>query len=386
MRILRILLSLAVALSIAAAQSSKSIPKNIILFIADGMGVAHVTAGRTHKGWLEIEKFKHIGLILTHGPGDFYVTESAAAATAFATGHKIPGGIISLKASAGPRTFIDTLTIQSGGVSMAPDSTPLRTVFEAARDNKLKTGAIVVCTITDATPAAFLSHAPSRRMHAEIAEQIANSNADVLFGGGRQWFLPTVLGGRREDGKNLIQEMTGRGYTYVSNDTSFHALDVRRANKIVGLFAENHMGYAEQRILSVAEMTKAALEFFSNDDTGFFLLVENEGSDDAAHSSLSDRVKVEIAELDNAVEEATRFAQRNPETLILVAGDHETGGYALNNGSLTERTIQGGFTTKDHTASMIPIFAMGPGAERFTGIIDNTTVGKILLEFVQAKH
>jgi alkaline phosphatase len=270
-------------------------------------------------------------------------------------------------------------------VSVALDSTPRITVLESARDNGFKTGVLAVCTITDASPAAFLSHSPNRRMHAAIAEQISQSNADLLFGGGRQWFLPAASGGKREDGVNLIEKMKGNGYMYVSNADEFHKLNIATSKKVLGLFAENHMGYAEERILTVAEMTKTAIKFLSKDGKGFFLFVENEGTDDAGHANLSDRVKTEVAELDNAVEEATKFAQRNPETLIIVTSDHETGGYALNGGSLANHSVEGVFTTKGHTASMVPLFATGPGAERFTGIIDNTEVGKILLEFVQAR-
>jgi len=131
------------------------------------------------------------------------------------------------------------------------------------------------------------------------------------------------------------------------------------------------------------EMTKTALEFLSREKSHFFLMVEGSQIDWAAHDNKSDQIMIETADFDEAVGEVVRFAEKDGNTLVIVTADHETGGYALNGGSLAERRVEGAFTTSGHTAAMVPLFAMGPGADRLTGIIDNTTVGRVLLEYLK---
>jgi alkaline phosphatase len=363
-----------------SAQQKK--PKNIILLIGDGMGVAHVTAGRTYKGWLELDAFKHIGLMLTHGAGQYYVTESAGGSTAFGTGHKTYGGVVGYPDSVHPRLFLNRVTTRPGAVGMNTDSQSVPNLLEVAQRHGKRTGVVAICHIVDATPAAFLAHVPTRRMVLEIAEQIANSSVDVILGAGWSYFLPTEQGGRREDGKNLLDVVKRRGYTYVSMPEEFQRIDARTTEKLFGLFHQQHMGYAPERKPRLVEMVNKALEILSRRERGFVLVVENEAIDDAGHASDSDKIMLEVAELDEAVGEALRFAQRDGETLVMVTADHETGGYSLTHGSLEQRWVQGSFTTRDHTATMVPIFAFGPGAELFTGIIDNAEVGKRLQQLL----
>jgi alkaline phosphatase len=341
-----------------------NVPKNIILMIGDGMGVSHITAAHTYKGRLELEKFKHVGLLLTHAWGEDYIIDSGAAATALSTGVK---------------TF-------DGAIAVGPDSSSRETVFERAKRAGLKTGIVVVCSITHATPASFVAHVPSRKMEFEIAEQIADGETDLLLGSGWGWFLPTNLGGRRNDGKNLIESMSRHGYTYLSTDSAFRILNINEPEKLIGLFADNHVGEAQTRKPSLREMTKFALEFLSASGAGFFLMVEGSQIDWAAHDNNSNQVLIETADFDDAIGEVLRFAEKQPETLVIVTADHETGGYSLNGGSLSDRTVVGGFSTKGHTAAMVPVFALGPGAEEFTGIIENTTVGRVLLKFLALRE
>ncbi len=360
MKAWKVVVSLLV-LSLVAVAQTHTVPRNIILMIGDGMGVSHVTAARTYKGTLELEKFKNLGLVLTHPGRKNYVIESAEAATAFSTGVK---------------SF-------SGAIGVGSDSSRVETVLERAKKRGKKTGIVVVCSITHATPAAFLAHVPSRKMELEIAEQIASSEADLLLGSGWGWFMPINLGGRRKDGRNLIQEMMKKGYTYVSTYSSFRSLNLGQAKKLLGLFAENHVGNAQTRKPSLREMTKTALEFLSRQKSHFFLMVEGSQIDWAAHDNKSDQIMIETADFDDAVGEVVRFAEKDGHTLVIVTADHETGGYALNGGSLAERRVMGAFTTSDHTGAMVPLFAMGPGADRLTGIVDNTTVGRVLLEYLK---
>lgn len=336
----------------------KERPHNIVMMIGDGMGISQVTAGRTYKGFLELEKFKHLGLVLTHGFQEHYVIESGAAATALST------GVLSFP----------------GSIGVASDSSRIETLLELAVKKGKKTGVVTVCSITHATPASYVAHVPSRTMQLEIALQISESDADLFLGSGWGWFLPASDGGRRTDGKDLLQRMKERGFTYVSEEGQFTSLDVRRQKKVFGMFAENHVGPAPDRKPALQDMTQKALEFLSNSGKGFFLLVEGSQIDWAGHDNKSDQIMIEMADFDDAIGTVLRFAEKNPKTLVVVTADHETGGYGLLGGSLSEKTVKGGFLTGNHTAAMVPLFAMGPGAELLTGIQSSADVGKKLLE------
>lgn len=341
--------------------AQERIPKNIILMIGDGMGISQVTAGRTYKGSLELDKFRTLGLLLTHAYGKYYVTDSAAGATAL---------------SSGVKTY-------NGAIGVGPDTTKVETALERAEKLGKKTGIVVSCSITHATPASFVAHVPNRAMQLEIAEQMSSADVDIYLGSGWGWFLPQSKGGRRTDGRDLVATMQKRGYVYVSSDSGFRSLDLTTSEKILGLFAKNHVPEAQKRVPSLVEMTAKAISFLSGSANGFFLMVEGSQIDWAGHDNKSDQIAVEMADFDDAIGEALRFAQQNPETLIIVTADHETGGYSLVGGSREKRQIEGKFIYGGHTAAMVPLFSTGPSAERFAGIQENSNVGKILLELLK---
>lgn len=334
-------------------------PKNIILMIGDGMGVAQITAGRTFKGTLELERFKQMGLLITHVDDKHYVGESAGGATAMATGVK-----------------------SYQGIAVHPDSTPAITALEKAKLLGKKTGIVTVCSITHATPAAFVAHVPHRSMELEIASQISDAQTDIYLGSGWGWFLPLEKGGRRKDGRDLIEKMVSKGYSYFSTPEEFYSFDFRSSKRVLGLFAENHVGYAQIRKPSLKEMTSRAIQYLSSGAEGFFLMIEGSQIDWAGHANLSDQIMIEMADFDDAIGVALDFSEKNKETLLIITADHETGGYSLVGGSISKRTVKGHFATDKHSAAMVPIFSYGPNSGRFTGIIDNTVVGKQLLEIL----
>ena len=340
---------------------TKGVPRNIIIMIGDGMGVSQVTAGRTLKGALALDKFKTLGLLLTHAAGKDYITDSAAGATALATGVK---------------TY-------NGAIGVDPDTAAVENVLERAKKRGKKTGVVVACSITHATPACFVAHVPLRRMELEIAEQISQGSTDVFLGGGWGWFLPESLGGRRKDRRNLIEDMEKRGYAYVANEAQFCTLNPNVPGKVLGLFAENQVDSAQARKPSLREMTALALKSLSRSDSGFVLMVEGSQIDWASHDHNSDQIMVEMADFDDTIDEVVDFAKRDKRTLVIVTADHETGGYSLVGGSLESGTVTGKFTTGGHTAAMVPLFALGPGSARFAGIQQNSHVGALLLELLK---
>lgn len=353
---------LAILLLTASAEVlAQSGPKNIILMIGDGMGISQVTAGRTYKKSLELEKFRNLGLVVTHAYGKDYVTDSAAGATAYSTG----------------------VSTYNGAIGVGPDTLGRETILEVASRLGKSTGIVTVCSITHATPASFVAHVASRSKQLEIAEQIAAANTDLYLGSGWGWFLPKEMGGRRPDGEDLLAAMQGKGYTVVKTESEFQSLRDMDAQKAIGLFAENHVDSAQARKPSLREQVAYALPFLARNDKGFFLLVEGSQIDWASHDNKSDQTIIEMADFDDAIGEAIRFSEQNPGTLVVVTADHETGGYALVDGSLQERSVEGKFVTDHHTAVMVPLFAMGPGSESLTGIRTNSEIGRILMEMIR---
>jgi len=334
-------------------------PKNIILFIGDGMGVSHITAGKIVKGVLNLESFRYLGLLTTHSQNAF-ITDSAAAGTAMATGYK---------------TY-------NGAISVSSERKPVKTVVEYAEGNGKSTGLIASCSLTHATPAVFVAHVERRSQEDLIAEQIAKSDIDVLFGGGWSYFVPrSVNGSKRTDEKNLIAILKKR-MKVIRSVKEFQQLGV--IDSVTGFFAAEHPPQAKDRKPQLSDLTRKAIEILSRNKAGFFLMVEGSQIDWAAHRNNQDYILTEMIDFDNAVGVGLEFAKSNLQTLVLVTADHETGGFAIHDGSVEERRISdSSFTTKGHTAAMVPIFAYGPGSLAFSGIKDNTIVGKTIIQYLQ---
>ena len=316
-------------------------PENIIFFIGDGMGPAHVTAAETVNNGLNITSLSTTGLITTHA-ADRSVTESAASATAMTTGVKTNYKML--------------------GVN--PDGEILKNIFEYLHERGYATGLITTTFLQGATPAAFYAHAELRDMYEDISVQMAHSEVDVLIGGGSFWL------NEREDGLNLIDTMTSRGYSYYEHindvplDESGKLLVVQAQYRLPGI--EDDRGDYLQQALS------RALSRLDKTRQPWFLMVENEHIDLRGHDNLQDEMLAEVVDLDLTVGNALSYAATNQKTLIVVAGDHETGGFSITGGNVFEGTVEGDFQGDNHTAVMVPVYADGPGASYFSGVYDNT--------------
>lgn len=330
--------------------AAERIPKNIILFIGDGMGLAQVTAGKVAKGTLEMERCPVTGFVTTWSAGSL-VTDSAAAATALSTGVKT----------------------RNGALGVTPDDKPLKNVMEYAREKGKSTGVAVVCALTHATPAGFIVHVSSRKMDTEIAEQIAASDIDVLFGGGLDHFNPTNNPSLPELQKKMAVALTAEEFRKIGTQ-----------EKAAALLYPVHPPYVAERTVSLKEMTQKALEILSQDKDGFLLMVEGSQIDWASHKNDGTNVVSEVVDFDDAVGAGLNFAAKNGETLVIITADHETGGFAVLGGSVKNKTVdKTGFVHGDHTASMVPLFAFGPGSTVFSGIHDNTDIGKTMIRYIK---
>jgi alkaline phosphatase len=348
--------------------------KNIILFIGDGMGVEHRKAAQwallSDTGKLSMDDMPTSGLLMTHSANNS-ITDSAAAATAIATGVKTDNGVISLDVN----------------LNVVP------TILEDAKNQNKRVGLVTTSLITDATPAAFASHIESRYLMAEIAKQILTTGVDVILGGGEDEFLPTSeIGcfpeaGERSDGKNLIYEVSEK-YVYVCNTVSFELVEPSFTFGLIGLFADE--GMTRPFSPSLASMTQKAIDILSKGSNGFFLMVESGQIDWVSHNNDAANVITDILDFDEAIEVAKQFASVTNNTLIIVTADHETGGMMVSTTSSGLPDEDGPFSKPDgslfyinwsttgHTAADVPVTSQGPQSGMLTGVHENTFIHEVM--------
>lgn len=318
-------------------------PKNVIFLIGDGMGLSHVTAGSiAKKSPLFLEKFRKIGLVKTYSTK--LITDSAAGATAMATGSK---------------TY-------NGAISMNIHQEKLKTIVEYAEEDNWLTGIITTATVTHATPACFYGHQPTRsRVNRKLAAEFMTKDIEVLMGGGWNYFKDGL------DGRDLIAEAQEKGYFVTDN---IEQVGNYRPERMICLIAPQLPPRIDERGDFLPLATQKAIDILGYSKSNFFLMIEGAQIDWGGHENKSDYIIEEVLDFDNAIGEALTFAEKDRNTLVIVTADHETGGYSINNGNKKEGKVEGKFTSDYHTATMVPIYAYGPGAESFTGIMDNTEI------------
>jgi len=318
--------------------------KNIILLIGDGMGIAQVTAAYTSNlKPLNMERCTVVGLHKTSS-SDQYVTDSGAGGTALATGSKTKNGYI--------------------GVSS--DKQPLKTILEYAEENGLSTGLVATSSITHATPASFIAHVPDRNNYDLIALDFLKTDVDVFIGGGEKFF------NKRADNKDLVAQLITKNYQVVK---TLEDLKNIKSGKIAALLAQEHMPtIAAQRGDMLSVSTQKALEILSQNEKGFFVMIEGSQIDWANHKNDYKYMVEETLDFDKAVGVAMDFADKDGNTLVIVTADHESGGLTLLGGNLKTGETKANFSTINHSATMVGVFAYGKGAELFGGIYENTEV------------
>jgi alkaline phosphatase len=432
------------------AQDSSSGPKNIIMIVGDGMGPAYTTAYRYFHDNPETNVIEEtvfdrllVGMASTYPARvSGYVTDSAAAATALATGVKSYNGAI--------------------GVDV--DKKPVETVLEWAKRQGKKTGVVVTSQVNHATPASYLAHNESRRNYNAIADSYIDEGikADVILGGGWQYFI--------RDDRNLVKEFQSAGFHYLDNAKDLNKLPQQKP--VLGLFSDVGLPWAldDTNKLRLSAMTKAATKQLENEN-GYFLLVEASQIDWAGHSNDIASAMAEMTDLAKTVEYLEQYVAKNPDTLVLLTADHSTGGftiaangkykwdptvlrtmkkspekiakklaitdittkvasellnftvtqeevlllqqakeqtseklsdfYGLNEGAqkkqnkpsiettiyiaikkLIDKRTNSGWTSSGHTAIDVPVFAFGKNSDMFTGKIDNTDIANKIFKLL----
>jgi alkaline phosphatase len=339
-----ILLFLLFITATSFSQNRSKRAKNIILMIGDGMGVAQVYAGLTaNHGKLNLEQCTSVGFH-KNTASDRYVTDSAAGATAFACGQKTYNGAIGVDAN----------------------GNPLPTILEIAEQHGMATGLVATCSITHATPASFISHQPSRSLDENIALDFLKTDVDVFIGGGRKFFS------QRADGKNLVDSLKSRGYQVANSITEVQQVT---SGKLAAFLADEQQAkFSAGRADELVKSTEVALQLLKNNKKGMFLMIEGSQIDWGGHSNDTQYIIDEMIDFDNAIGKVLDFARKDKKTLVVITADHETGGFSINGGDLKSGKVDGKFTTGSHTGVMIPVFAFGPGSEKFSGIYENNDI------------
>ena len=314
--------------------------KNIIFMIGDGMGLEQISAAWVcNGGKLNLDNFTNVGIQRTYSANKL-VTDSAAAGTALATGHKTDNGMI----------------------SMTPDTVAVKSLAEVAMEKGKRAGAAVTCRVNDATPAVFFSHTATRKNQEDIVEQMANSGVYFLSGGGTKFWRD------REDGKDITEVVKAKGYSYVETKEDLMAVE---SGPVVALMDSYELKPSLDRgDILPASVTKA-LELLDN-KKGFFLMVEGSMIDDGGHDNKAGHTMEEIFDFDKTIGLVLEWAAKDGETLVIVTGDHATGGMTLLSGDIDDKRIRVNFSTTGHNGIALPVFAWGPHSEDFVGIYENT--------------
>lgn len=405
----RLLLFVALGLVLcppSPGQETKREPaaRGVVLFIGDGLGLSLIAATRA---WavgadarLEMEKLPRTALVHTCS-ADSVVTDSAAGASAFATGFKVPNRHVNVREDGSRPPPISLLARKAGkGV-----------------------GIVTNTRLTDATPAAFYGWADKRQDETSLAEQLVPIDFQVVMGGGAAWFLPReTAGSQRKDSRDLLAEAKAKGWQVISRSADLEEVQGDRAGRRwLGVFGPGDLDYADARPRfpdqpTLTQMTLAALRRLQQEKEGFFLVVEGGMIDKACHKNWTLRAFQETLEFDHAIGEVLKAV--DDRTLVVVTADHETGGFALSgpsplkargNDLLAKQVFQGflvgwasgpgavaqpegrGFLDPEfahpaaryemsakHTAADVLGAAKGPGAEELHGFLDNTAIFEIM--------
>lgn len=396
---------------------------NVIFMIPDGYSSAYATNYRWFKGSTPVMDNYLVGMMKTYSANS-KVTDSAAAGTAMATGTKT----------------------DNGKISVSPEGKNLKTILEASVDSGKSSGLVATSTITHATPAVFASHVASRADEANIAPQLL-TNVDVILGGGKQYFTPESKGGKQKE-RNLLKEAKKDGYQVVNNRKQLMSAE---NEKLLGLFADDALAPELDRKgtkePSLAEMTDKAIQTLDQNRKGFFLMVEGSQIDWAGHANDPAWAMSDAEAFEKAVKVAIDFAKKDRNTLVVIVGDHDTGGmsvggynqYTANpevlrnvkttgegmaaklnkdrsnvtevlksdagidlkeeevkkiksaddptsaiNKVISQRALVG-WTTGQHTGVDNPLYAYGPKSQLFAGLKDNTDLPKLMAKAMKVK-
>ncbi len=336
--------------ALAFSEAGHAGPRNVIIIVADGMGFQEVALLNAYAKYAPssiyrakgrrtaLEDMAEAGVagFVYHEAADVLVTDSAASATQFSSG-KWAG---------------------SEMLGVDRDGNPTVTILERAKQLGKSTGLVSDTRLTHATPAAFAAHQPHRSMENEIAVDILNNDVDVMLGGGLRHWIPQAakdkmseihgklteqtlgkikITSKRKDGRNLLKEAENKGYRTVFTK---EPLQRAQGDKLLGLFSHSGMpdgiwqalreDSPDRTVPNLKEMTEKAIEILSENDKGFFLLVEAGQIDWAGHANDAGTLLHELIQFDKTLAYVLEWVRSRDDTLLIVTADHETGGFGFS--------------------------------------------------------
>ncbi|MDO4185688.1 MAG: alkaline phosphatase [Bacteroidales bacterium] len=376
-----------------AVKASAQSPKNIVLISADGMGVCQWQAGMiAAKGKMNLSRMQSAGLLTTN-PADVFCGDAPSHSTALATG----------------------VNSHKGAVSVDMDNKPVKTITELLKEQGLAVGIVSANTLVEGSIVPFIGHAQNRMATEALTASLVDTGVDVFIGAGSDYFTkspqmggfgPGAAGaaagaaqgqrqgggqggqgggqggpggampmGERSDKRNLIKELESKGYQVL------HSIDEIRnvkSGKLAGFTGASmnpniQQGRGDMFPVSV----ETALNVLQSASKGFFLMIGDMYVDRASHNSKIDLLCDEAMDLDRAIGKALDFAERDGQTLVLVVGSPEASGMSLVGGNMAEGTVEAKWSMPgmaNHSGTQVPMFAYGPGADQFMGVLENTEV------------
>ncbi len=326
--------------------------RNIIFLIGDGMGLEQVScAWVLNHGKLNLDNMSHIGLSRTYAT-DELITDSGAGGTALAAGVK---------------------TAYSH-VGTAADTTDLYSILVDAAKVGKKTGTVVTCHFADATPCDFCCHNEYRYNQDDLIADYVTCGVDYLAGGGLDWF--TV---NRKDGRDITKEMAAAGYTVALTEEELMQAEL----PVIGILSPDNLPVAQERGDLFRHMVAQGLKELSANENGFVMMIEGSCIDDWLHGNDIEKAMEELLDFDRTLGDVLEFAAKDGHTLVVVTADHSTGCLTLQDGNLEKGEIGVFFASESHNGIAVPVYAWGPGSEKFTGIRENAEWGQLVKSFVK---
>lgn len=353
-----------VAFGVSGCAEKEPEVKNIIFMIGDGMGLAQASLTQIENKYAPtaFDRAQNVALQKTYSANN-RVTDSAASGTALATGYKT----------------------NNSTLGQTPDGTPVESIIAKAEKVGYASGVVVTCYVNHATPAAFYAHRESRNDNEGIITDFMASDLDVVFGGGTRFFNEHFT----KQNKNYVDELKAKGYNVLSEQSEMASVS---EGNVVGLFAETNIPLMRNgRGDYLPKATAKALEILTNNvekqgKEGFVLMIEGSQIDGEGHGNNIEGVLAETRDFAAAVNVAMDYADAHPGTLVVVTGDHETGGLSIPSNktdfTLPESGISYGFSTTGHTGIMLPVYLYGTGADRINGIMENTELSQALQRMI----
>ena len=353
-------------------------PKNIVLVISDGMGVAQWQAGAiANGGTLNVGKMTHAGLLTTN-PLDTFCGDAPSHCTALACG----------------------VNSHKGAVGVDKDDKPVKNIIELAKAAGIATGIVSSNTLVEGSNVPFIGHSKNRMMTEKITAQYVDTGVDVFIGAGESFFTNNIKGfgpptgagqggagqaqGKqgapsmtlepRNDKRDLLGELRQKGYQVLS---SWDEIKQVKSGKLAGFTDKMQQPNLEggRDVNFYPDEVSLALNLISQNSKGFFLMTSSMFPDRASHNSKIELLCKEVINLDMAIGRTMDFADKSGDTLVIVAGSPEASGMSLVGGDIVNRTVEAKWSMPgmaNHSGIMVPYFAYGAGAEQFGGAMLNT--------------